>query len=372
MHISIWEQESFFAPQDVIIIGGGLTGLWCAYELLQKNNSLRLLILDSGIIPSGASTRNAGFACFGSPTELLSDAIKMGEERMWQLIEMRYKGIRKIRKVFGDKVIDYDACGGYECLRNDINNIADIEDSLSWLNDGMKAITNNKTTFARTSEKLVRFGFQGFDALIENKYEGNLHSGKLVMALQNEIRSLGGQILQGVEAEGWEENEVSITVFTKQNLKCKATSLFICTNALSPDLLCDDSVIAARGQIIVTEPVDGLKIRGAFHFDQGFYYFRNVGNRVLLGGARNQAFEKERTTKFGITETIQQTLEAFLARHLLPKQSVKIDYRWSGIMGFTDDKQPLIKQLSNRITAIVLCNGMGVALAPVIAEEINL
>ncbi len=372
MDISIWEQESFFARRDVIIIGGGLAGLWCAYELLSKNPSLHLLILDSGIIPTGASTRNAGFACFGSPTELLHDAEFWGEKHMWQLTEMRYKGIEKIRTIFRDEVIDYSNCGGYECLRKDINNVEEIQEKLSWLNKGLQEITGKGNVFTRTDEKLTAFGFQGFDALIENQLEGSLHSGKLVMALQEKFRSLGGQIMHGIEVERWEENDKEISVFTKQNIRIKASKLFICTNALSQNLLPGITANPARGQIIVTSPIKDLQMRGTFHFDEGFYYFRNIGNRVLLGGARNTAFEDEKTIQFDLTPAIQDTLETFLSNHLLPRKSYKIEYRWSGIMGFTEDKQPCIKQLSERVTAVIICNGMGVALSPVIAEDISI
>ena len=36
MQVSIWEKESFYAPKDVIIIGSGLSGLWCAWFLKKK------------------------------------------------------------------------------------------------------------------------------------------------------------------------------------------------------------------------------------------------------------------------------------------------------------------------------------------------
>jgi gamma-glutamylputrescine oxidase len=82
MQISIWEKESFYAPKDVIIVGSGLVGLWCAWHLKKNNPKISIAIIDRGIIPTGASTRNAGFACFGSVTELVEDAGRFGEENM--------------------------------------------------------------------------------------------------------------------------------------------------------------------------------------------------------------------------------------------------------------------------------------------------
>ncbi len=201
-----------------------------------------------------------------------------------------------------------------------------------------------KTTFAFATEKLDIFGFEGFDALIRNKLEGGIHSGKMVQALQQKVQSLGGEILTGIDVEKWEHVNGVVQLQTKQQIIFQASRVVICTNALSQHLMQPTQVSPARGQIIVTSPIDDLPFSGTFHFDEGFYYFRNVGNRVLLGGARNKAIDEEATTEMETSEAIQQSLERFLAEHILPNSSAyTIDYRWSGIMGFTQNKQPFVE-----------------------------
>jgi len=370
MQISIWENESFFAERDLIIIGAGLCGLWCARDLILKHQKLKILIWEKVIIPAGASTRNAGFACFGSPTELMYDADKMGAERMWQIVEMRYKGIQKIREYFSADEIDYDHCGGFECLQNGKHNIEELQDQLGWLNKGMQTITGEEETFTWATDKMKSFGLSGFDAMIENKLEGALHSGKLVQALSKKVQSLGVDIMTGMDAQHFEEKNANIVVTTKQNISFTTQRLLLCSNAFTDQFLQNINVTPARGQIVVTSPINNLPLRGTFHFDEGFYYFRNVGDRLLLGGARNKCFEAEKTTAFEITDIIQEELERFIRTHLLTTQPFDIEYRWSGIMGFTEDKQPMIKQISGKVTAIVACNGMGVALSPVISEQL--
>jgi len=371
MQISIWEQESFFAERDIIIVGAGLCGLWCARNLKLRNPGLKILILDKGIIPSGASTRNAGFACFGSPTELLHDAVVMGIERMWQIAEMRYKGIQKIKQYFSAGEIGYEECGGYECLQKNKQDIEELREKLAWLNKGMQAITGTKETFVWANDKMKSFRLWGFDAMIENKLEGALHSGKLVMALARSVQSSGVDIMTGIDIQHYEEGNSNIILSSKQNISFTTKRLIVCSNAFTSQFLTDLNITPARGQIVVTSPVNNLPLRGTFHFDEGFYYFRNVGNRLLLGGARNKCLEAEATTSFETTPIIQEELERFISTYLLPSQSFDIDYRWSGIMGFTEDKQPLIKHISDKITAIIACNGMGVALSPVISQQLQ-
>ena len=99
--LSVWEKESFFAPADIIIVGSGLVGLWSAYYLKKKAPNLSITIVERGLIPTGASTRNAGFACFGTLTELVSGVKEMGEDQMLELTELRYKGLKKNTSKFG-------------------------------------------------------------------------------------------------------------------------------------------------------------------------------------------------------------------------------------------------------------------------------
>ncbi len=369
MQISIWEKESFYRSQDIIIIGAGLAGLWSAYNLIKKDPKLRILILEKGIIPYGASTRNAGFACFGSLTELISDAAIMGSEKMWQIVEMRYKGIQKIRSIFPDNEIDYDACGGFECLDSKVHNIEQLKNNLPEWNKNLQSITGIKETFSFNNNKLSSFGLHGFDALIENKLEGGLHSGKLVQALLKKLQSMGVEVLTGISVQRWQDKGHEVEIFTNHEVSFKSSQLIICTNAFSNALIENAGVIPARGQVIVTSPIENLQLRGTFHYDEGYYYFRNLGNRVLLGGARNKAMQEEATTELNTTDLIQKELEQFLSDHIL-RQSYKIEYRWSGIMGFTPSKEPVIKQVAPRVCVVLLCNGMGVSLAPTVTEHI--
>ena len=120
---------------------------------------------------------------------------------------------------------------------------------------------------------------------------------------------------------------------------------------------------------MVTEPIENLPWKGCFHFDKGFYYFRNIGNRILLGGARNKDLLNENTEEFGQNQLIIETLQSFLYNHLADP-STKIDYQWSGIIALGDNKLPIIRAISPRLFVGVRCSGMGIALASLIGEEL--
>lgn len=364
--ITIWEQEAFFANADVIIVGAGFMGLWTAYELKKQHPVLKIIIVERSIASLGASIRNAGFACFGSPTELWKDYETMGENEMLQIVEKRYKGIEKIKQLFSQQQLHYENCGGYECLNKKDE---PITDKLNFLNKLLQPITNNQQTFFITNQKLQEFGLCNFSTLIENKEEGYLHSGFFLKNLSKKVADLGITILYGMDVTSWQANDNFIEV-TCNAYKIKTKKLVFCTNAFTKNLINNASVVPARGQIIVTSPIDNLALKGTFHFDEGFYYWRNVNNRILLGGARNKAFAEEETNSFETSTLIQQALEHFLQQHIVAKNNYTIDYRWSGIMAFTTDKKPIIQTVCNNVFAAVACNGMGVALTPIFAEEV--
>ncbi len=368
--ISIWERESFYAPQDITIIGAGLMGLWSALELKKRNPHLRITLLERNPVPLGASTRNAGFACFGSPTELLSDIDTMGTDAMLTVAEMRYKGIEKIKSHFTDAQIGLDHCGGYECINKSYEGWDELADKLDWLNKLLRPITGiNKSFFANPS-KLESMGLVNFDSLIENSGEAALHSGKLVKLLTQKVQEAGLQIMNGVALEKWEKDGDQIRLYTQNGLQMHTDQLLFCTNAFTQELLPGFAVSPGRGQIIVTTPILNLPLKGTFHYDRGFYYWRNLDNCVMIGGARNAAFEEETTTELAGTEKIKDELIAFLSRHLHPSFQYQIAHHWSGIMGFTPNHQPLLSLVAPNVYAAIACNGMGVALTPVMAEKI--
>ena len=127
----------------------------------------------------------------------------------------------------------------------------------------------------------------------------------------------------------------------------------------------------ARAQVLVTKPIDNLQIKGTFHLDKGYYYFRNIGNRVLFGGGRNLDFKTEETTEMELTELVQKQLEHLLKTVVLPSNEFEIEKRWSGIMGIGKQKKPIVKALSNNIFCGVRLGGMGVAIGSSIGKQLS-
>ncbi|WP_426277127.1 NAD(P)/FAD-dependent oxidoreductase [Chryseobacterium sp. S-02] len=363
--ISVWELETFYRKRDIVIIGAGFTGLWTAISIKEKYPKKSVLIIERSSVPLGASTRNAGFACFGSLTEVIADSEKMGWEKTQELVKMRYEGLQKIQTYFKNSEIDFELNGGFEILTND-----DPLRRVDEVNGKLKSITGTANTYFLNQNKIKEFGLGKSEYLIENPSEGSLHSGKLLQKLLEKCHQLKVEFLFGTEVENIFESAKEVEAQLSGNISIKSNQLIHCTNAFASKFLDKEEIIPARGQIIVTEPIENLRLKGTFHYDEGFYYFRNLGNRILLGGGRNQDFKTEETTTFETTEFLQNHLEHFLKEVIVPNQDIKISMRWSGIMAMGSEKTPIVKQVSERQFCAVRLSGMGVAMAPKIGEII--
>lgn len=91
---SYWEVKEWFKNIDFTIVGSGIVGLNCAFYLRQKYPNAKILIIEKGVLPQGASTKNAGFACFGSLSELIDDMKRHTEEEVFNLVKKRLKGLQ--------------------------------------------------------------------------------------------------------------------------------------------------------------------------------------------------------------------------------------------------------------------------------------
>jgi gamma-glutamylputrescine oxidase len=369
-NFSYWEQESFLSGFDVLIVGSGIVGLSAALSLKLKEPKLKIGVLEAGFLPAGASTKNAGFACFGSISELIEELQTGSEDEIAGIIEMRWRGLKKLRENLGDKAISFEQYGGYEMFKSNEANFANTcIEQIPYFNKFLGSIIGKTDIYAVNNAKIAEFGMNGITNLIKNKYEGQIDTGKMMRALLSKVQSIGISVFNNCSLQKIESNSKSQTLITNQG-KFQAKSIILATNAFSKELIRDLDVIPGRGQVLITEPIKGLKLKGSFHYNRGYTYFRNIDDRILLGGGRDLDFTGEQTLEPGITDIIQNSLEKLLFETILPEQNVKIEHRWSGVMGFGKELKPIVKKIRPRLYCAVRCNGMGVAMGSLLGEQV--
>lgn len=368
MNLSYWERTSFLQNYDYTIVGAGIVGLFTTIEIKKKNANAKVLVLERSFLPDGASTKNAGFACFGSISEIIEHRKKTSEQEFKNLVSKRVQGLKKMREVLGDVNIDFKANGGYEVFtKNDEIIYDECVQSLNEYNSILEDIFND-TVYEIKDEYIERFNFKNVEHLIYTKQEAQIHSGKMMQALIKKAYEYGVQILFNTELLSY-ENRDEILLHTNVST-IKTHKLLITNNAFAKNIFSELDLKPGRGQIIVTSEVKDLKLKGNFHYDKGYYYFRNIDNRVLIGGGRNLDFKAEETFEFGTTDLVQKELMRLLTEVILPDTNFTIDYSWSGIMAFGNEITPIVKELQKNIYCGVRCNGMGVAMGSLLAEDL--
>jgi gamma-glutamylputrescine oxidase len=364
MNFSYWELKEWFSNIDFTIVGSGIVGLNCALELKKKHPKAKILIIEKGMLPQGASTKNAGFACFGSLSEIIDDLNTHTTQEVYDLIDKRWRGVQLLRNNLGDKNIDFQQNKGFELCESE-GFFEECIAEQTTINSLLKPIF--KEAVFSTSENT--FNFQKVHSkYIVNNFEGQIDTGKMACELLYKVQKLGVKILNNISVESFVGLDTSVEVKTDR-INFKTNKLFIATNGFANQLLAEE-VQPARAQVLITKPIENLQIKGTFHLDKGYYYFRNIDNRILFGGGRNLDFKTEETAEFGQTAIIQNELEKILKETILPETPFEIAHRWSGIMGVGNQKKAIVKQHSDNVFCGVRLGGMGIAIGSLVGKEL--
>ena len=368
--LSYWEKTQLL-NYDLIVLGGGITGMFCALEYRKLNPKASIAILERGLFSNGASTKNAGFACFGSLTELMDDSKNMDNESLCKIVQMRIDGLALLRETLGDKNIDLQWKGGYELF---FDKTPDALNQIDHFNELLKPIFK-KNVFYWNNSKIKQFGFSEdrVKHIIENPFEGQIDTGMMMRALRSIVNEKDISFFSNVTLTDFDfskdQNHLSLKLKNIDfNFHCN--NLAICNNAFASQLFPSLKISPGRGLVILTEPIPNLKLEGTFHYQQGYYYFRNIKDRILLGGGRSVDFDTETTTSFGVNPKIKNQLIDDLQNFIFPSEKVSLDMEWSGIMAFGKDKTPIVKKHQNNIVIGVKLSGMGVAIGSEVGKKL--
>lgn len=364
--LSYWEKETYINHTDYLVIGSGIVGLSTAIHLKQREPNKKVTVLERGYLPTGASSKNAGFACIGSPSELLADLEKMPQKTVFETVKKRWDGLVYLRKLLGDTKIGYEHFGSYELFTKDEKETFNFcKAKLNELNIRLKEITGIDSVF-RVDETICKQAkFKEFKYAISHAAEGQINTGHMIESLVKLAQSNGVHIL----------NDITALEIKKQKLETNYgeigfKKLAICTNGFAKILLPELEVAPARAQVLVTSPIKDLPFKGIYHFNEGYYYFRSVGERVLFGGGRNLDFKGEETTQLKTTKRITGHLEVILREQILPHHDFTIEHAWAGTMGVGKTKAPLIKKIKANVYCGIRLGGMGVAIGTLVGKEL--
>jgi gamma-glutamylputrescine oxidase len=346
---------------DVIVVGGGIAGITLAYTLAEQD--ARVALLETGELAGEASGRNAGFL-LAAPAEPYSERIAIwGREGARSVLQIGRRSHQRIRQLVQGLGIEcgYQQTGSLRLTRT-AEESEDLRSSLPELkHDGfpMREIA--------LADAVPAHAVSSFDTVFEVPEDGQLHPVKFLHGLASEAAKKGARIHPRSSVDGARWDNGTWEVQCNGHL-VRTRMLVLATNAFTSRLLPHVAAVIAprRGQMLATEPIEETIVSRPTYAHWGQHYWRQTAEgRLVIGGWREIDFDAECTFGNETTPTIQEAIEKGL-RTLLPRP-VKIDYRWSGIMGYARDGRPLVGWL-DAAHHLAICggftgHGMGLAAA---------
>ncbi len=351
MTISFWQDQSNKPREkfDVVIVGGGIMGAGSAYWLAKRG--LRVCIVESQHVASGASGRNAGFLLRGIHTYYNEAVRRYGRDNASMLFRFTEENVQLIAEFAKQtsQSFDYEPSGSY-LLACSLEELHDLDESHQLMvEDGFAAEYLKQDPLDRN-----------YYGALHNACDGGVNPAKLVKAL---IAQSGAQLYDGEAVSSVEKEKNSLLVSTANRI-VECDKVLLATNAYSQLLepWFENRVQPIRGQILVTQPLRKRVLDKVCYANYGWEYFRQLPDgRLLLGGCRQLFQELEVGYADCVSPPVQASLESYLKDRFPEAAGVPIDYRWSGIMAFTEDGLPLVGELERmpNVYFAVGCNGHG-------------
>jgi gamma-glutamylputrescine oxidase len=335
-------------PPDVLVIGGGVTGCSCALTLAE--GGLRVRVYEARRVASGASGRNGGFALRGLAISYPEARERFGSAAAVGLWRFTERSLLRMEELAGD------ALRRVGSLR-----LADDEEL-----DDVRAEYEALSEDGIAAEWLDELGAPldaTFRGAILHPGDGSLQPVRWVRRLAARAVEAGAEIVEETRVESLGDLDAEQVVIATDGY----------TNGVLPEL--DRAINPIRGQVIVTEPLAETLYARPHYARHGFDYWQQTPDRrLVLGGRRDKSLDTEFTNEETITEPIQAELEAFAAE--LIGTPPRIEHRWPGIFGATQDQLPLVGRVPGREGVWVSAgysghgNVMGLACGELVAQAI--
>lgn len=306
---------------DIVIIGGGIAGLSCAYWLEKLESTLSILIIEKGELGDGASGRNAGFLTGGSIGYFQYLVKTYGEEQALEKWKFTTNNVDLMKKEIDLSECDYRE-GGTVSLYPLNEDISDLKASVELLKANDFKVELNADVF----------DMQGIAIKTDATFNPYLVLKKLKSLLKNT------DFLFNTHVDKLSDEKV-----TFGNQSVVARKIILATNFGITDFLPELNIQPQRSQICYIKCDCSQMGEANYFIPQKRIYFRRHQDGLIIGGLRVIDLEKENTQVLELNEKIQTALIEQCKELFGESKLIKA---WAGIMGFTRDEQPLLGELN--------------------------
>jgi glycine/D-amino acid oxidase-like deaminating enzyme len=350
---------------DIVIVGGGFTGLSSAFHLSQMLPDKKIVLLEGACCGYGASGRNGGF-CDAGISGLMDYVHEAGPELGRKAFDATLFGVGQIKRLSNDYGVD-----------------CDFEEN------GMLEAAMDEEQARHLEKELETYNAMGLDAaLIQGEgLKKEVNSPRYIAGVKFPYGGIvnPAKLARGmkplIEQAGVEVRECTIvTHITPGNPhrietemgEITAPILILGLNGYSSKIgFFKNRVIPLCSYVIATQPLSAAQWESiGWNNRQGiadmrvlFDYQRPTADgRIVIGGSDYPYFANDALSS-GNNKPVIELLTRSLLTTFPQLEGISIDHAWGGTMGFTMDFTPSVGKLddADNIYYGVAYNGEGVA-----------
>lgn len=327
---------------DVVIIGGGYTGLSSAYNIHKKFPEKKIVLLEGACCGYGASGRNGGFLVV---TDLLHDYDIKDPQLLQDQIDVSFYGLKQIKQVIADHDVDCDL------QENGMLNVAFSENQAKTLrkyHDNLESI-GLESTFLEVEEVESEIKSPRVVAAQVHPHGAVINPAKLARGMKRVVEGLGVEVRERSVVTRITPGKVNV-VDTELG-EIRAPILVLGLNAYGHKLgFFKNRIVPICTYIIATEPLTRAQWESiGWQNRQGLadarvdfnYSVATVDGRIVMGGSDIAYYAKDGLSS-GNEKTITGKIEKDLFTTFPQLEGLKIEHAWGGTTVITVDRAPSV------------------------------
>ena len=360
---------------EIVVVGGGYTGLLCAINLIENYN-LDVILIEAGKIGWGASSRNGGFCSFPPIKTSFKKLQKIyGKEETKKFFRNAVEGSNYTKDIISNYNIDCDVTGESNFIvAHHPNKFKQIKEQAEVYKSEFGIETE-----IYSKEEFNKFGHGGNEQFGALSYKPGfaINPLKFVNGITKYALSKKLKIFEHTLVDKINKNNGYYTLKSKEG-SIKAKKVVVATNGfyqegLVPQL--NSRILPVISNIIVTRKLTDKEID--LHNFKTFspivntknllYYYRKLPDNRILFGTRGDYIGSDQSNL-----DRAKIMEKFFKNIFPDWASISIDYNWRGLIAMSQKLTPSIGKIENEeIYYGFGYHGVGVSSAPWTGNQLS-